>query len=302
MRSVVLASIITAALVVSAVATVINLDSGDGGAEAGSDGSAQPSALLAGDWVTVFEILEGLEHGEFIGLTPEEFFFEVFVVGALGDDGAAQPLGNGGIAMSVESDEPAFVNVSGEAQVDGSFMLTGMGTVAGVDDVTVEFEGTIEFPGVLTGEYTMGAAGELPGTTAAVYGVTAEKVTQVTATPTATPESTATPTPAPSATPLPGIALRWADNDCDGDNDSVDALKGLQHVAAINFMQNEPCPGLGDSVSVAAGAEERLWGDVDCDGDIDAVDALKELRDIAAFDVSQEAGCPLIGAEVTVEI
>ena len=110
-----------------------------------------------------------------------------------------------------------------------------------------------------------------------------------------------TPSPTPTPTPEPGQLALWGDPDCDNDSDAVDALKTLQHVAAIGFTQTEPCPDLGASVAVTAGAQQRLWGDVDCDGDVDAVDALKLLRNVAALSVDQEPGCPAIGSEVTVE-
>lgn len=88
-----------------------------------------------------------------------------------------------------------------------------------------------------------------------------------------------------------GLQLIQGDNDCDGDADSVDALKGLQHVAAIGFSQGEGCPELGSEVA-------SLFGDVDCDDDIDSVDALKILRRIAAFSVSQNEPCADIGEPI----
>ncbi|MCH8815152.1 MAG: hypothetical protein IH957_08690 [Chloroflexi bacterium] len=287
MKSFVLASIITVALVVSVVVTVMNVDSGDKRAEAGSDISAEPSLLLTGNWLFFFLVVAGFGDAPFIGM-PEEFEGDIVTFSIFDEDGARQPAGSGGIAMSVEADPP-FVNVSGFAQVDGSFFLTGIGTVAGFENITVEFEGTIEFPGILNGEYTMGAAGELPlGMT--VYEVMGEKVVQV----------TPTPSPTPSPTPEPGQLALWGDPDCDNDSDAVDALKTLQHVAAIGFTQTEPCPDVGASVAVTAGAQQRLWGDVDCDGDVDAVDALKLLRNVAALSVDQEPGCPAIGSEILV--
>jgi len=112
--------------------------------------------------------------------------------------------------------------------------------------------------------------------------------------------------PPPSTDPPPvdtGLPLIWGDDDCDGDADAVDALKTLQHVAALPFGQSDPCFPLGETVSVTpAGSIDRRWSDVDCDGDVDAVDALGILRDIAAFPVNQEPGCPLIGSEVTVAV
>lgn len=55
------------------------------------------------------------------------------------------------------------------------FVLTGRGTVAGFANVGVRFEGTISSTGALSGDYTMGTGGELPGGQAIVYGVTGQK-------------------------------------------------------------------------------------------------------------------------------
>ena len=85
-----------------------------------------------------------------------------------------------------------------------------------------------------------------------------------------------------------GLQLIQGDNDCDGDSDSVDALKGLQHVAAIGFSQEEGCPALGSEVA-------SLFGDVDCDDDVDSVDALKILRKVAGLSVAQNEPCSDIG-------
>ena len=110
-----------------------------------------------------------------------------------------------------------------------------------------------------------------------------------------------TPTPVPTATPPAEGNAIWGDDDCDGDVDAVDALKDLQEIAAIPYLQTDPCFDLGDTFDVTpAGATERIWGDVDCDGDVDAVDALAILRDIAAFSVNQQQPCPEIGADVLV--
>ncbi|MCH8813930.1 MAG: calcium-binding protein [Chloroflexi bacterium] len=93
----------------------------------------------------------------------------------------------------------------------------------------------------------------------------------------------------------------WGDDDCNGAVAAVDALKNLQHVAAIDFTQNDPCFPLGETVGVSlAGVTNYPWGDIDCDQDVDAVDALGILRSIAAFPVSQKEGCPEIGSEVLV--
>ena len=91
---------------------------------------------------------------------------------------------------------------------------------------------------------------------------------------------TPTPTGEPKG-PLQG------DVDCDGDVDSVDALKVLRFVAGLDYEQVEPCP------DIASG--KTIFGDVDCDGDVDAVDALWILRFVAALSVTQTEPCVDIG-------
>ena len=43
------------------------------------------------------------------------------------------------------------------------------------------------------------------------------------------------------------------DVDCDGDVDAVDALKDLQHIAALDFTQMEPCPDIGTVIPAGEG-------------------------------------------------
>ena len=43
------------------------------------------------------------------------------------------------------------------------------------------------------------------------------------------------------------------DVDCDGDVDAVDGLKDLQHVAALDFTQTEPCPDIGTVLPAGEG-------------------------------------------------
>lgn len=125
-----------------------------------------------------------------------------------------------------------------------------------------------------------------------------------TSTPTPTPTPTDGPTgsPTPTATDVPGVELVWADVDCGGGVNSVDALKKLQYVAAIPFNQEPNCPMVGAQLNVViiASGEAVIWGDANCDGDVNAVDALQTLRHIAALGVVQEPGCPEIGGAVQV--
>jgi hypothetical protein len=123
-----------------------------------------------------------------------------------------------------------------------------------------------------------------------------------TPTPSPTPTATATPTASASATPTPtaspassatptgsaGQELMQGDVDCDEDVDSVDALKGLRHVAHLSVQQDEPCPDIETEVA-------SKFGDVDCDNDVDAVDALKVLRYVASLPVQQNGDCTDIG-------
>jgi len=115
--------------------------------------------------------------------------------------------------------------------------------------------------------------------------------------PSETPVSTATPSP--TASPGPGPFIANGDNDCDGDEDSVDALAGLRHVVGLAVSQEIGCPRLGDVLLVApAGVPVPVFGDVDCDQDVDAVDSLQVLRSLVALAVNQEPGCPEIGASL----
>ena len=43
------------------------------------------------------------------------------------------------------------------------------------------------------------------------------------------------------------------DIDCDGDVDAVDALKDLRHVAALGFVQTEPCTNVGTVIPAGEG-------------------------------------------------
>lgn len=69
-----------------------------------------------------------------------------------------------------------WVSVTGDFDTSTNrFVLTGRGTVAGFPNVGVRFEGTITTAGALSGDYTMGTGGELPGGQAIVYTVTGQK-------------------------------------------------------------------------------------------------------------------------------
>jgi hypothetical protein len=95
-----------------------------------------------------------------------------------------------------------------------------------------------------------------------------------------------------------GMRLQWGDVNCSGRVDAVDALQLLRHTVQLPVSQQEPCPDIGDTVSVDG--TPRLWGDVDGSGDVNAVDALKILRYVVMLPVQQQPGTPPIGREVEV--
>lgn len=69
-----------------------------------------------------------------------------------------------------------WVSVSGTWDSSTNrFSLTGRGTVAGISNVAVRFDGSISASGAMSGEYTMGTGGELPGGRSIVYQVTGQR-------------------------------------------------------------------------------------------------------------------------------
>lgn len=95
-----------------------------------------------------------------------------------------------------------------------------------------------------------------------------------------------------SAEATEGVIPRLqGDVDCDGDIDSVDALKQQRFVVGLSVSQAESCPDIGSEFA-------SLFGDVDCDGDVDSVDALKVQRFVVGLSVSQIEPCPDIGEQV----
>jgi uncharacterized protein (TIGR03437 family) len=67
-----------------------------------------------------------------------------------------------------------WVEVSGPLAVDGTFVAEGRGTVAGRPNVRVRFIGKLTPMGV-TGDYSMGVGGELPGAAPVTYIITARR-------------------------------------------------------------------------------------------------------------------------------
>lgn len=75
------------------------------------------------------------------------------------------------------------------------------------------------------------------------------------AAPTVSPTATVTNTPAPTNTPGPtntpfGRDMLFGDNDCDNDIDVDDVLNLLLYLEDFNPDQNEPCPEIGDTVTI----------------------------------------------------
>lgn len=81
----------------------------------------------------------------------------------------------------------------------------------------------------------------------------------------------------------------WGDFDCNGGTDSVDALKGLQFIAGLQFQQSAGCPAPEDE------AIGLFWADWDCSGAVDSVDTLQLLRFLVGLAANQAEGCFDIG-------
>lgn len=73
--------------------------------------------------------------------------------------------------LNVTASAP-FVPVSGPVTASGTFTASGTGTVAGYPDVTVTMTGSVS-GGQVSGAYTMGAGGELPGGQPIIFNYTA---------------------------------------------------------------------------------------------------------------------------------
>jgi hypothetical protein len=91
---------------------------------------------------------------------------------------------------------------------------------------------------------------------------------------------------------------RWADDDCSGSVDPIDALLTMRHDAGLDTVTSD-CLGMGGTVQIEGGAQ-HIWGDVDCSGEVNLVDALKILIFDAGSPVSQAAGCPGMGDGFTI--
>jgi Tol biopolymer transport system component len=98
----------------------------------------------------------------------------------------------------------------------------------------------------------------------------------------------------------PGAQRVWGDNDCSGSIGSRDGQAISRVVLAQNALsQTQPCPALGDVVTV--NGAQRVWGDIDCNGAIGARDGQALLRNVLGqAPLSQTQPCPAIGDTVAV--
>ncbi len=92
----------------------------------------------------------------------------------------------------------------------------------------------------------------------------------------------------------------WGDNDCDGEITSRDnQALSRKILAQAPLSQTQPCPGLGDVVTVS-GIGDKQWGDLDCDGEITSRDNQAMLRKVLQqAALSQTQPCPVLGDAVT---
>lgn len=83
------------------------------------------------------------------------------------------------------------------------------------------------------------------------------------------------------------------DVQCDGDVDPVDSLQILRYDAGLSTTQNEPCPEVGEAVSIVhngSSSSHVTWyfGDVNCDGLVNTTDSSRILRYDAGY---HDPGC-----------
>ena len=166
--------------------------------------------------------------------------------------------------------DPPFINVSGELNPeDGTFYAEGTGEVAGFQNITATFEGTLTEAG-LTGQYTMGAKGGLPGGNSVTYQVSGTRAGE------------SGEAEEPPATGSPGVtdaidAFIQAFNGAFQDGDS-DPLYQLLNPAVIDLYGEEACRAhLGEIIQTPTSLEYLdstrvgVW-DWELDGVITPVD------------------------------
>jgi len=86
--------------------------------------------------------------------------------------------------------------------------------------------------------------------------------------------------------------LKFGDVDCNGQVNSVDALKVLRYGADLSYSQTEPCQNIGTGILTNG----EWQGNVDCNVKVNSVDALKLLRYGAGLSYSQNEPCQNIGS------
>ncbi len=166
------------------------------------------------------------------------------------------------------SGPPPFVDVDGNILSDGSFFATGIGTVAGFPNVTVEMEGTVRFgsTGVMEADYTMGAGGELPGGQPITYHFESRQLVN-------------------------------GDVNCDGHIDGKDVIHIAMHQSGLSVTQTDPCPDFGDNLAdLWEDVLPAVWADPNCDTTLNIPDLQAILEYLADLTPTQQAGCPGIGS------
>ena len=168
--------------------------------------------------IQLIVIIDEDGHATFVGM-PEQLLVEIF-----------------GGSININGPRP-WVNVSGDYdEATGAFSATGSGTVAGFPGIAVIFEGSLDETGV-SGEYTMGAEGGLPGGKPIVFSVNGQRQAEETGDEPA--EFTGPP-------PLPPGAAEMIQSFVDVFNaafteGNVDHLYQLLHPGVVELYGEEAC-------------------------------------------------------------
>lgn len=166
------------------VAIPIKLDMSMGGAGQSlrtvptASGMATPNLLCTGSpssancavnaAIQTYPDLDIRQHDSFVGLRSMPLRVGTGLAAT-----ANLVIAQAGRSVTVTGAAP-WVEVTGPLAADGSFVAEGRGTVAGRGDVRVRFTGKLTPMGV-TGDYTMGVGGELPGAQPITYVVGARR-------------------------------------------------------------------------------------------------------------------------------
>ena len=195
-------------------------------------------------------------------------------------------LGAYGVDDAVFSGPAPFVSVEADTEspsptrfdkdlLSGAweFDMSGTGTVAGHQNVTITFSGQFNLNGGVSGVYTKGAGGELPGGLAIEYQVKngAPPLTFTpTLSPTATIAPTTTPTPTTTRTPTPTVTLPPGVTPTAFPTEPVVCTMGPGSCTPTATPPNTP----------AATPTARYANDGDCNGDhyVNSTDAVLILQ------------------------